>query len=410
MPGETEGECAVIDFDYNATTPVKPSVREAMEPFLNAHYGNPSSVHRLGQRARAAVESARETIARAVGTDAESVVVTASGSEANGLALRGTVRPPYDEREILSTPVEHSSVLETLRWFEKRGSTVQYAPVDEDGRVDVDWFRERIEGTVDLVSVMAVNNETGVVFPVGEIGEICREYGVAFHVDAVQALGKISVNVGEYGAAMVSLSAHKIGGPKGAGALIVDGDYRLEPLIFGGHQERDRRGGTENVAATAGFAEAIKSLDLDAMRRTRRIRDSLEENLLNRLEDVRVVGQNVRRAPNTTGLLLSGVEGEDVVRRLDMAGIAVATGAACTSGSPQPSHVIQAMDLPEGYAAENFLRLSMPPEPSAEEGRTVVETMVKNVRTLRERSSSEEAVSPPTSVPPDHLASAGRES
>ncbi len=373
----------MIDFDYNATTPLKPSVREAMLPFLGENYGNPSSVHRIGQRARAAVENAREDLGDALGVAPEAVVVTASGSEANSLALRGAIRPPYRDRRILSTPVEHSSVRDTLRWFEDQGASVERAPVDRRGQIDPDWFRERLDGSVDLVTTMFVNNETGVVFPVEKIGRFCREVGVRCHVDAVQAFGKRPLDAGSLPVDTLSVSAHKIGGPKGAAALVAPPNLPLEPLVFGGHQERERRGGTENVAATVGFAAAARDLDLEAMERTRSCRDTLERRLVERISDLVVVGEQVRRVPNTVGLLVPGVKGEELVMRLDLAGVAAATGAACTSGSPRPSHVLKAIPLPDELGPENFLRLSMPPEPSPETLDDVVEATVSCVEELR---------------------------
>lgn len=394
----------MIDFDYNATTPLKPSVREAMLPFLGEGYGNPSSVHRVGQRARAAVENAREDLAEALGVDPGSVIVTASGSEANSLALRGTVRPPYRNRRILTTPVEHSSVRDTLRWFEGQGATVERAPVDRQGRVDPGWFRRRLDGTVDLVTVMAVNNETGVVFPVERIGRFCREAGVRFHVDAVQAFGKRPLNAGTLPADTLSVSAHKIGGPKGAAALVASPDVTLEPLIFGGHQERERRGGTENVAATVGFAAAVRVLDLEAMARTEPLRETLRERLKERIPDLHVVGRTAPRVPNTLGLLVPGVPGEDLVMRLDLAGVAAATGAACTSGSPQPSHVLEAMPLPDGMEPANFLRLSLPPEPPLDVIDEVAEAVTSCVRELR--GTPTDRVGPSTRPESGHVPSA----
>lgn len=376
----------MIDFDYNATTPVKKPVFEAMKPFLNEQYGNPSSVHQVGQSTKAAVEQARETIAETMETNPETLTITASGSEANTLAIRGLVRPPYDERTIVTTPVEHSSVKDTVNWMEQQGATVHRAPIDGHGQVALDWFEQTVTPEVDLVTVMTVNNETGVVFPTEQIGEICEQKDVTMHSDWVQALGKIEGSYGNSPVDMMSISAHKIGGPKGAGALIAPRSIELDPLIFGGHQERDRRGGTENVACLVGFAEAIDRIEPADLEQTASIRDEFETRLSREIDDVHFIGRDTHRVGNTSGMLIRGVEGEDVVLRLDMEGVAVATGSACTSGSTQPSHVIRAMDLPDGYTAESFVRVSLPPHPDDPSVDRLIETLSDCVTTLREET------------------------
>lgn len=373
----------MIDLDYNATTPLKTSVRESMEPFLNGNYGNPSSIHRVGQRTKAAVEDARELLAESLGTDSEALVITGSGSEANTMALRSFLDRPLGQRRILSTPVEHSSVKDTLEWLEKRGTTVEYAPMTEDGQPDPMWFEEKLDETVDLVSVMMVNNETGVEFPVGRIGELAREHGVVVHTDAVQAYGKIPFSYRKLPVDLLSVSAHKIGGPKGTGALVAPKSFELDPLVFGGHQERDRRGGTENVAGVVGFGAAADAIDPSRFDRLGRIRDDFERTLKKRLDGLIVAGEETRRVGNTSGLLLKGIDGEDVVMRLDMEGVAVATGSACTSGSAQPSHVLRAIPLPDGYEAESFVRFSLPPDVTRDTMEDVADLFVKTVRDLR---------------------------
>jgi cysteine desulfurase len=373
----------MIDFDYNATTPVKESVFEAMKPYLNGEYGNPSSIHRIGQSTKAAVEDARETIAGYLQTDPEALTVTASGSEANTLAIRGVIRPPYDEKTIVTTPIEHSSVKDTVEWLEQQGAAVKRAPVDRHGQVDVDWFRQAVDAEVDLVTAMWVNNETGVILPIEEIGAICRDRDVHFHSDFVQGLGKIDFTYPEFPVDTISLSAHKIGGPKGTGVLVAPRSIKIEPLIFGGHQERDRRGGTENVASLVGFARAIRDMDVQTFERTRSQRNRFEQRLRDEIYGVHVVGEATDRVANTSGLLIEGIEGEDVVMRLDMEGIAVATGSACTSGSPQPSHVIRAMDLPEGHDPSSFVRVSLPPNTDPEDVDQLIKSLTDCVDTLR---------------------------
>lgn len=373
----------MIDLDYNATTPIKQSVREAMVPFLNGRYGNPSSIHQVGQRTKAAVEDAREQIAESLNTGPEALILTGSGSEANTMAIRGYLGRPYDECHILSTPVEHSSVKDTLEWLEARGATVEYAPMTPDGQPDPGWFERRMDETVDLVSVMMVNNETGVMFPVGEIGSLAREYDVTVHTDAVQAYGKTTVDYRALPVDLLSVSAHKIGGPKGIGALVAPKKYTIEPLIFGGHQERDRRGGTENVPGVVGFGEAAGSLEPSKFEELATLRNAFEDQLRNQLDDVLIVGERTDRVGNTSGLVIPGVDGEDVVMRLDMKNIAVATGSACTSGSAQPSHVLRAIPLPDGYEAESFVRFSLPPEVARDTMDDVVSVTASVVADLR---------------------------
>ncbi|MFB6344858.1 MAG: cysteine desulfurase family protein, partial [bacterium] len=352
----------MIDLDYNATTPVKDSVKEAMEPYLNGKYGNPSSIHRVGQAAKAAVEEARENLAGALGADREYLLVTGSGSEANTTALRSFLDRPYEDRRILSTPVEHSSIKDTLSWLEDRGATVDRAPMLANGQPDLSWFRDQIDASVDLVSVMMVNNETGIRFPVEEIGSLAQEYDVPVHTDAVQAFGKVAINYDQLPVDLMSVSSHKIGGPKGVGVLVAPKKFDLDPLIFGGHQERDRRGGTENVSGLVGFGKAAEAVRPEAFTDLADLRDEFEAKLTDRVDAVRIVGSGTDRVGNTSGILVKGVDGEDVVMRLDLEGIAAATGSACTSGSPQPSHVIEAIPLPGDFETSSFVRISLPPD------------------------------------------------
>lgn len=373
----------MIDFDYNATTPVKESVSEAMQPYLNGKYGNPSSLHQIGQATKAAVEQARETVAETLCANTESLVVTSSGSEANTFALRGSLEPPFEEKTLITTPIEHSSVLDTSKWLQNKGVDVKYAPVNRHGTVSVKWFRENLDSDVDMVSVMTVNNETGVILPVHEIAKLCDQRNVLFHTDAIQAFGKIPLDFRNTPVDMMSVSAHKIGGPKSVGALLAPKDLDLDPLIFGGHQERDRRGGTENVAGLVGFAEAARSIKSDRMRKTAEIRDEFENRLKQKLSDVHIVGESTDRVGNTSGLLIRGVKGEDVVMKMDLKGIGIATGAACTSGSPQPSHVIEAMPVPEDFNTDSFVRISLPPDPSTQDIQQLETRLIETVNELR---------------------------
>lgn len=373
----------MIDFDYNATTPLKESVREAMDPYLNGEYGNPSSIHRIGQRTKAAVEEARDAVADSVNADPEALVLTGSGSEANTLAIRGFLPPSPEDVTVLTTPVEHSSVRDTMEWLEAHGATLKIIDVNHDGQLNLDSFEEKLSADVDLVSVMTVNNETGVRYPIETIGEACREVDVPVHTDAVQAYGKVPVDFEVLPVDMLSVSAHKVGGPKGVGALFAPKSIDLDPVIFGGHQERDRRGGTENVAGVVGFGQAASEIDPERFRSLEEKRDRFEEYLTENLDDCLVVGKGTERVANTSGLVIDGVEGEDVVMRMDLDGYAIATGAACTSGSAQPSHVIDATPLPEGFSPESFVRFSFAPEQSEGtilEGARRVEEIVRDLR------------------------------
>lgn len=373
----------MIDFDYNATTLLKEPVRRAMEPYLGDRYGNPSSIHRVGQKTKAAVEEARDAIASSVNADPESLVITGSGSEANTLALRGYLGEPDEETTILTSPVEHSSVRDTVAWYEENGAEVRRVEVGADGQLDRASFEEQLVPDVDLVTIMTVNNETGVRYPVDEFAKICSERGVVFHTDAVQAYGKCSLDFSEWAGDMMTVSAHKVGGPKGVGALFAPKDIHLTPLIFGGHQERDRRGGTENVAGVVGFGEAAQRLAPDQFSELDEKRTAFEESVKENIGDCHILGESTRRVANTSGLLIQGVEGEDVVMKMDLEGYATATGSACTSGSAQPSHVVRATPLPEGYDAESFVRFSFAPDQSLSTIRAGARQLDEVVQDLR---------------------------
>lgn len=379
---------AMLDLDYNATTPIKRSVSKAMEPFLGEVYGNPSSVHQVGQRPKAALEEARRAIAENLGTGTEELVLTASGSEANSFALRGYLGPPTEDQTIVTSPVEHSSIRDTVKWYENHGATVNRIPPTSTGQLDLDRLEEIVTTEVDLVTVMWVNNETGIEHRIETIGRICAEQDVPFHTDASQALGKRPVCFSELPADMLTLTAHKIGGPKGVGALLVPRNWSMEPLIFGGYQERERRGGTENVAGVVGFGQAIQEMDPEDFQTVEPLRDKLEEHLVNHW-DAFVLGKDVSRVPNTTGVVIPGISGGDVVRMMDMRGIALATGSACTSGTPQPSHVVQALQTPDRVSAEGFVRISLPPFFNDDDLDNLITTMDDVLGELSEASTEE---------------------
>lgn len=352
-----------IYLDYNATTPVDPRVQEAMRPYVEGVFGNPSAVHTLGREAKAGLERARETVAGLLGTtDKDEVVFVSSGTEADNLALAG-VALAYQERgkHIIASAVEHSAILETCMALEERGFSVTYLPVDEHGMIDLEELRGAIRSDTTVVSFMHANNETGVLFPLAEVGTITKERGVLFHTDAVQSFGKVPLDVRHLMVDLLSVSAHKIYGPKGVGALYVRRGVRLQPLLRGGGQERGRRAGTENVPAIIGLAEAARLMFLDMPGQGERIgqlRDRFEAGVLARVGGVRVNGQHSPRVPHTSNLSLDGIEAQTLVAGLDLEGIAVSAGSACHVGSLKPSHVLRAMGrAPE--QAEGSIRISL---------------------------------------------------
>ncbi len=334
-----------------------------MRPYVEGVFGNPSAVHTLGREAKAGLERARETVAGLLGTtDKDEVVFVSSGTEADNLALAG-VALAYQERgkHIIASAVEHSAILETCMALEERGFSVTYLPVDEHGMIDLEELRGAIRSDTTVVSFMHANNETGVLFPLAEVGTITKERGVLFHTDAVQSFGKVPLDVRHLMVDLLSVSAHKIYGPKGVGALYVRRGVRLQPLLRGGGQERGRRAGTENVPAIIGLAEAARLMFLDMPGQGERIgqlRDRFEAGVLARVGGVRVNGQHSPRVPHTSNLSLDGIEAQTLVAGLDLEGIAVSAGSACHVGSLKPSHVLRAMGrAPE--QAEGSIRISL---------------------------------------------------
>ncbi len=343
-----------IYLDYNATTPLDPRVLEEMMPYLAGSCGNPSSIHSPGSVARAAVDYARERVSGYLGARPGEIVFTSGGSESNNFAIKGLIYALSDRgNHLVTTAVEHASCLETFRFLERRGFEVTYLPVDSFGRVFPEQFREAITERTIFVSCMYVNNETGVVSPIRDIGEIAREKGVVFHTDAVQALGKMEIDLAGLPVDMASFSAHKICGPKGAGALYIRKGVALEPFLHGGGQERGKRSGTENVAAVCGFGCACELLrgELETENeRLGKLRDRFFEELSLRIEDIYLNGHPDSRVSNTLNVGFRGIPGDSVVMNLDNAGVAVSTGSACSEGNVDPSHVLMAMGLEEQEA------------------------------------------------------------
>jgi cysteine desulfurase len=377
-----------VYLDYNATTPVDSAVLDGMLPYFAEKFGNAGSVHSAGQRGRAAVDAARESVAALLGAKPSEIVFTSGGTESDNLALFGTIAASQKARKhIVTTTIEHHAILNVCREVEKQGVEVTFVPVGGQGIVAPDDIRRALRPHTILISVMHANNETGAIQPVEEIGRIAAEAGVPFHCDAVQSAGKLALDVNRLGVSLLSISAHKMYGPKGVGALYVRSGVSSEPLLRGGHQERDRRPGTENVPGIVGLGKAAelarRSLADDASR-IRALRDRLEESLLEKIPGARVNGDISRRVPNTSNLLFPGAAGEALVIALDLEGIACSTGAACSSGSIEPSHVLLMAGLSE-EDARSSLRFSLGRPTSAEEidrAISVIPSAVEHLRAL----------------------------
>ena len=351
-----------IYLDYNSTTPVDRAVLDAMLPFFADNFGNASSIHLTGQRGRSAVDAARDSVAALIGARPAEIVFTSGGTEADNLALLGSVAASNRSRKhIITTAIEHHAVLNSAQALEKQGTEVTYVSVGSAGIVDPQDIRRALRPETILISVMHANNELGTIQPIAEIGRIASEADVPFHCDAVQSAGKLPVDVDRLRVDLLSISAHKIYGPKGVGALYVRTGMPLEPQFHGGHHERDRRPGTENVPGIVGFgkAAALAKINLEAdASRIEVLRNHLEESLLNSLPSVHVNGDRRHRISNTTNLAFTAAGGEALVIALDLQGVACSTGAACSSGAVEPSHVLLAIGLSE-VDARSSLRFSL---------------------------------------------------
>lgn len=370
--------------DWNATAPLLPEVREAMVGAMEGTPGNASSIHREGQAARAVVERARRAVAKAVGAPAQAVVLTGGATESNNQVLRDHVRvteSPY----IICTAVEHPSVIEVVEELRGRGVKASVWPVNQRGRLDMAWLDEELASGVTLVSVMWANNEMGNINEVAEIAEKVHAAGALFHVDGTQALGRIPLSFEEAGVDFMTLSFHKMGGPKGIGATVVREGLRVGAILAGGHQERGRRPGTENVVAAAGLTAAMEALIEQGPRwhaELPGLKAAFLEELHARLEGVELRGDPEAQLPNTVNVAFSGVDGEDLLLALDLEGISASSGSACTAGSLEPSHVILAMGYDKERARES-LRFSFGPSTTAEELRDAAGRVAETVRRLR---------------------------
>lgn len=377
----------MIYLDHNATTPVYPEVFEAMEPFWKELYGNPSSIHQEGERAARELRRARREAASLLGAHEESeIIFTSGGTESNNAVFRSVVSQARGKRRIITTAVEHSSILKTARAFVEEGVQVATVSVSSDGTLDREKLKELLREDTALVSIMMANNETGVIFPVEEIGDELREKGILFHVDAVQAVGKIPFSLKKLACDFLSLSAHKFGGPKGSGALYVRKGVPFRPLLFGGSQERGRRAGTENVPGIVGLGAACQRLGKmfqEEVERVRELRDYFEESVLGRIPEVRVNGNRANRLPNTSNLAFEGVDAEALLILLDQEGIYASSGSACLSGAPEPSHVLKAMGFSDARA-KSSVRFSLGPENTFQEAEGVLKFLERFVTHLRE--------------------------
>jgi cysteine desulfurase len=376
-------------FDHNATTPVSPEVLETMVSCLSQVYGNASSIHHFGQAAKQRLETARRQTAALIGCHPREVVFVSGGTEADNLALLGTVRHAARERRhVITTAIEHPAVLNACAQLEREGAAVTYVPVGSDGVVDPDDIRRALRPETVLVSVMHANNELGTVQPIAEIAAITRGAGVYLHADGVQALGKIPVNVEALGVDLYSMSGHKIYAPKGVGALYVRKGTRLGAILFGGHHERERRPGTENVPGAAAFGCAAELAGRRAEPEARRIaglRGRLEAAILERIPHTGVNGSRAARTPNTTNIYFDFVEGEAMVIALDLRGFAVSSGAACSSGAVEPSHVLTAIGLPVERARAS-IRFSLGSGNTEEQVDALVEAVAASAAHLRKLS------------------------
>jgi cysteine desulfurase len=375
-----------IYFDNNATTRPLPEVIAAMSRFLTEFYGNPSSIHRFGSQVAQEISEARTRVASLIGAaDPIEVVFTSCGTEGDNAAIRGMLEAQPDKRHIVTTEVEHPAVLGLCQHLEKRGYRVSWLRVNQDGMLDLEELRHSLTDDTAVVSVMYANNETGVLFPIQKIGEIVKAKGIPFHVDAVQVAGKLPLKVKDSPVDLLTISGHKFHGPKGIGALYVRRGVAFRPFIIGGHQEKNRRAGTENVAGIVGMGEAAGLIQRNLVQeseRVRKLRDQLEEGLLQSCPDCRVNGRGSDRLPNTSNVSFRYLEGESILVLLDQFGICASTGSACTAGSAEPSHVLRAMGVAPDWL-QGAVRFSLSRFNTAEEVRYVNEKVPLIVQRLQ---------------------------
>ena len=379
----------VIYLDNNATTQVDPEVVQAMLPFYSELYGNPSSMHSFGGGVAASIKEARENVARLLGAAADEIVFTSCGTESDSTAIRAAIESYPTKKHLVTSRVEHAAIKNLFESLSKKGYRTTFVPVDREGRLDLDFLYENLTDDTAIVSLMWGNNETGVIFPIEEISRRVKERGIVFHTDAVQAVGKIPIDLSRTGVDMLSLSGHKIHAPKGIGALYIRKGTKFSPFMIGGHQEKGRRGGTENTAAIVGLGKAAE------MARTHmasggymavgELRDTLENEILAQVPSTFVNGDRANRLPNTTSIAFEYVEGEAILLMLNEYGICASSGSACTSGSLEPSHVLRAMGVPF-TAAHGSIRFSLSRTTTRTEIDFVLEKLPPVIARLRQMS------------------------
>jgi cysteine desulfurase len=379
----------VIYLDNNATTKVAPEVVETMLPYLSEYYGNPSSMHSFGGNVGQEIKEARSSIANLIGASPEEIVFTSCGTESDGTAIRAALESNPDKRHIITSRVEHPAIKSLYEILSKKGYRVTFVPVDNEGRLDLDYFYKSLDDDTAIVSLMWANNETGVIFPVEEISREVKDRDILFHTDAVQAAGKIPIDVDSTGVDMLSLSGHKFHAPKGIGILYIRKGTKFAPYMIGGHQENGRRGGTENVASIIALGQAAKlakqHLEENSYACVSELRDKLESHLLERITYSMVNGDTANRLPNTTSIAFEYVEGEAILLMMNEHGICASSGSACTSGSLEPSHVLRAMGVPF-TAAHGSIRFSLSRYTTEKEIDFVIEKMPPIINRLRELS------------------------
>lgn len=373
-------------FDHSATTPVNPVVLKEMMPYFSLEYGNPSSMYTLGRNAKKAKEEARQKVARAINCNPNEIYFTACGSESDNLAIKGIAYANrYKGNHIITSRIEHPAVLNTCKTLEKEGFLVTYLNVDERGFINLEELRNSITNSTILITIMFANNEIGTIEPISQIGEIARMYNVIFHTDAVQAVGNIKIDVRQMNIDSLSMSAHKFYGPKGVGALYVKSNVNFKKIQDGGHQEKDKRAGTENVAGIVGLGRAIELANNNLFSYNRKLsflRDYCITQIKNKIPDVKINGDMVKRLPGNVNISFNGIDGQDLLLKLDEKGICASSGSACSSGSKSASHVLTAIGLTENLS-RSTLRITFGNENTKEDVDYLIEFLVKSVKTLK---------------------------
>lgn len=378
----------VIYVDNNATTKIAPEVFEAMLPYFKEYYGNPSSMHTFGGKVGSSIKEARQSVASLLGAAPEEIMFTSGGTESDNTAIWAAILSNPDKKHIVTSRVEHPAVKNLFEYLSKNGYRVTYIPVDSKGRIDMDYLYRNLTDNTAIVSIMWANNESGVIFPIEKISQIVKERGAVFHTDAVQAVGKIPIDLNRIDVDMLSLSGHKLHGPKGIGALYVRKGTKFSPLLIGGHQESGRRGGTENVASIIGLGKASELAAAymeEENTRVKQLRNKLESELLKQIPNTIINGDRENRLPNTTNVSFEYVEGESILLMMDELGICASSGSACTSGSLEPSHVLRAMGVPF-TAAHGSIRFSLSIYNTEEEIDFIIEKLPPIIKRLREMS------------------------